>query len=219
MGWTHCAGAKHWKQVKGRMAVDRKAELDDMFTWCQHDSRWNVIYGCRVLKSAMVGTTYYAAVERYNNRKGFRDIGAVICLTCGQTKWDDTVWGYKDMDETMGPYYYDCPAAILDMLTPTDNPTSNEWREACRKNLTEKKERKAKGKEPIFVPAGISIREDRAWWYISVGDYITRRASKRRWHDANRVVVAMIQTFGTPAMKREYAASGRECPAEWKEVA
>ena len=218
MGWTHSFGAKHWKQVRGRMVVDRKAELDDLFTWCQHNERWNVIYGYRVLKSAMVGTTYYAAVERYDNRTGRRNVMAAICLTCGKTKWDRTLWGYKDMDETMGPYYYDCPKAILDMLTPTDNDTANEWREACRRNMAEKRERRAHANDPIYVPAGVTIREERAWWYISVG-YVTRKASKRRWHDANRAVVAMINTFGTDAMKREYAASGNECPAEWKEVA
>lgn len=26
----------------------------------------------------------------------------------------DGCWGYKDMDESMGPYYYDCPLSYLD---------------------------------------------------------------------------------------------------------
>lgn len=34
-------------------------------------------------------------------------------------------WGYKDMTESMGPYYYSCPKSYLAM-TPVENA---EWRE------------------------------------------------------------------------------------------
>lgn len=44
-------------------------------------------------------------------------------------------FGYKDMDETMHPYVYNCPKRILDLLTPTDNEHALKWREECRKRL------------------------------------------------------------------------------------
>lgn len=39
-------------------------------------------------------------------------------------------WGYKDMEESMHPYYYTCPLSYLDMV-----PVANEeWREEVRKH-------------------------------------------------------------------------------------
>jgi hypothetical protein len=40
----------------------------------------------------------------------------------------DGPWGYKDMDETMHPYFYNCPQKFLDMV-PVACP---EWREEVR---------------------------------------------------------------------------------------
>lgn len=215
MGWTHCFDGIR----KPNGEIDRRRECDKLFTWAERDERWNVRRGCRVLKSSMVGSVYYAAVERYNNYTGFRDVGAVVCLTCGRTRWDGTAWGYKDMDETMGPYSYDCPAAILDMLSPTDNPTSNGWRQACREHAAEKAARRREAKKPLFVPQGISVEVRRGSWIIGNGHYNRYRFSKRSWHDFDRAMRGYLERFGTPAQKAEYAATGRECPAEWKEVA
>ena len=49
------------------------------------------------------------------------------CDLCEYSK-SDNGWGYKDMDESMGPSYYNCPLSYLD-LTPVVNP---EWRESVR---------------------------------------------------------------------------------------
>ena len=41
---------------------------------------------------------------------------------------EDGNWGYKGMDESMGPYYHKCPLRFLDMV-----PTTNEkWREGVK---------------------------------------------------------------------------------------
>lgn len=42
---------------------------------------------------------------------------------------------YKDMSEDVGPMAFDCPARILDLLTPTDSKYANEWRARCRERL------------------------------------------------------------------------------------
>lgn len=47
-------------------------------------------------------------------------------------------FGYKDMDESMGPVYYNCPARILDLLTEPVNETAREWRQRCRERLKRK---------------------------------------------------------------------------------
>ena len=38
-------------------------------------------------------------------------------------------WGYKDMDESMGPYYYSCPLGYLDKVPVVTNPG---WRDCVR---------------------------------------------------------------------------------------
>jgi hypothetical protein len=41
-------------------------------------------------------------------------------------------WGYKDMCESSGPYYYSCPLSYLDMVPMPDSPYAPEWREKVR---------------------------------------------------------------------------------------
>lgn len=47
-------------------------------------------------------------------------------------------WGYKPMDESMGPFYYSCPKAFLVRATETANP---EWREGVMEYWKKRKER------------------------------------------------------------------------------
>lgn len=44
-------------------------------------------------------------------------------------------FGFKPQDEEDGPLQYNCPASILDMLTPTDNVHALEWRAKCRETI------------------------------------------------------------------------------------
>lgn len=54
--------------------------------------------------------------------------------------------GFKYMDESVHPYYYECPKRILDLLTPTDYDLANKWRSECRK-LIEKRSNAPKIKD------------------------------------------------------------------------
>lgn len=51
-------------------------------------------------------------------------------------------WGYKDMDEGMGPYYYDCPESVIAAAGPTTKPLALAWRAKVREYHAEKKLRK-----------------------------------------------------------------------------
>ena len=117
MGWDFC----HAKYYKTNGSVDRKAELDERFTWGDH----------KVIKSSMKGSVYYGAIDFGNG-----NVVAVIVLTSGADRNNPYFnFGAKVMDETMHPLYYDCPKAILDLLTETDDWNANEWRDKCRQNL------------------------------------------------------------------------------------
>lgn len=88
----------------------------------------------RILKEAVVGSVYYAAVRRKDGDGVF----ALVVVTQRNSK-DYFNFSYKEMSEDMHPYYYDCPAAILDLLTEPINDEAAEWRRICR-------ERQARGK-------------------------------------------------------------------------
>ena len=138
MGWTYYSATHH---KNGR--IDRKAECDAYFMEGLNRGHY------QVLKSAMVGSTYYAAVKALKrcdpNGEGYLDIPpeeqivfAVVFLTNTNSK-SAFDFGYKDMDETVGPYKYDCPRSILNLLSPTDNPYALEWRKNCQENRRRKR--------------------------------------------------------------------------------
>ena len=41
-------------------------------------------------------------------------------------------WGYKDMDESMGPFYYSCPLGYLEMVPIDQYGGNKQWREGVR---------------------------------------------------------------------------------------
>ena len=141
MGWTsYCAPTKY---KNGRHIIDRKEECDKIFNqdMVTYDSN-KVIGKYEVLKSAMVGSTYYAAIKQTRFATETEEensiVFAVVCLTSTNLK-EYYNFSYKDMDETCGPYQFDCHKSILDLLSPTDNEYALEWRNRCYEVLKEKK--------------------------------------------------------------------------------
>lgn len=222
MGWTTCFYASEWKYQGGKRIVDRRKECDKMLTWTSKDKDGNVIAVNKVLKSAMVGSTYYAAVEK-KKTDGTREVFAAIFLTCGRSS-DGTIWGYKDMDETMGPCQYDCPASILALLTPTEYEYANEWRRKCREKMIKKAEER-KNPPKLYSPTGVEITVKGKSWVITSKEYRATypftgvRFSKARFHTAENAMQCFLHNYGTDGQKLEYALSGRECPVAWKGVA
>ena len=116
----------------GRFATPR-AYLDDQFTYVRDDHRLTV------LRSSMVGSTYYGAAARIES-DGARTVFAIVCLTFSRpAARDGYTFGYKDMTEHMGPVESDCPAGILDLLTAVEGTWPNEWRTRCRANLAKRR--------------------------------------------------------------------------------
>ena len=88
----------------------------------------------KVLDIAIVKrNTAYLAVKRTCIDTGKSEVFAmVILIRNSRGHFNITI---KEMSEDMGPFYYDCPARILDLLTPTENAEAVMWRERCRANL------------------------------------------------------------------------------------
>lgn len=149
MGWTSF-NAEFYKR-NGQ--IDRKKEMDKRYEQEEHDGsdfKGGICHypQFKVLKSAMIGRIYYAAVEITNSKENTREVFGAVAITCTNMK-DYYNFSYKDMEETMEPYYYDCPKGILDLLTPTDNENANTWRKKCRNKLKLKKERKTISTLPV----------------------------------------------------------------------
>ena len=141
MGWTSYH-ATYYKNGQ----VDRKAECDAYFMEGPNAGHF------LVKESAMVGTTYYAAVQTLktcvknstNDKYEYRDL----------PEWERTTWAcvmptsvrmkdyynfaHRPMDETEGPYEAKCPKSILKKLSPTENEFALAWRERCLQYHQEK---------------------------------------------------------------------------------
>lgn len=120
MGWTYFekpANISEW--------------FKDLLTW-ESDKKINTC-----LKTAIKFKEAYAAVESIDKETGEREVWAAVFML-NYTRDAYYNFGYKDMDETMGPCIANCPASILDLLTPTDSKWANDWREKCRKNANRK---------------------------------------------------------------------------------
>lgn len=107
MGWTFTAmqGIKP-KEVKG--VVDSMIRSD-----------------AKVVKSVMVGNTYYAAVE-------FRGTTTGLVVKTSIRNSEYCNFGTKFIGEEEGPCERECPNSILNLLSPTDSDWANQWRDKCR---------------------------------------------------------------------------------------
>lgn len=133
MGWTSYRATNYDR----RGNIDRKTEIRTRFD----DS-------LEILKDAMVGSTYYAAVKTECGR-----VFGIVALTSVDMK-DWCNFSYKVMDESMGPYKHDCPIGILNLLTETENEWGNKWREKCRKRHEAKKALKSLKEGTTIVVKG-----------------------------------------------------------------
>lgn len=74
-----------------------------------------------------------------------RSAGADPFIVLFLLKCSDGCWGYKDMDETMGPYFYDCPLSFLNK-TPE---TGNSWRNDVRAYHAKKRKESAQPRPKV----------------------------------------------------------------------
>lgn len=150
MGWTSYL-------IHGKL--NRKKECDKLYSKEKH---------MELLKSAMVGSTYFAAIRLTKEfdelqgcfmdiPKGEEKVKAFIILTTTETNHSGTWFCYKEMSEDCGPYNYQCPVSILNLLTPTENEWACNWREKCRVYQQQLKKLK---KASFGTKIEISINDD-----------------------------------------------------------
>jgi hypothetical protein len=80
-----------------------------------------------VLTVKVVHRVYYAAIRPKDGSPG-------VIFVALLRKDNGYGWGYKDMDETMGPVESSCPIGLLDLVPCPDNEYARRWRERVRQS-------------------------------------------------------------------------------------
>ena len=152
MGWTFYDADVMTRGKRDNKKI--KAILDKQCTW-EWEGGSN-----KPLKSSLVGNTYYAAVEQLLS-DGTRKVWAAVTRISLNGE-DGFRFGYKDMEESMNPFYYDCPIGILNLLTETNSGFANEWRAGVRAYHEKQKEKRSKpslGKLPLGTEIEFTIKD------------------------------------------------------------
>lgn len=122
MGWTYPYGATR-RQIIDELTTNRATE-DRLFETLKRCLRGNVMY----------------CVHRSGTHGALKTwIGVYLLDRAG-----DGSWGYKDMDESMGPVYFDCPLSYLEMCDEPANENAARWRAEVRRVAAERAEQNAK---------------------------------------------------------------------------
>jgi hypothetical protein len=124
MGWTYTHKPSY---ISSKEYIEKNC-----LTWTSDTHDYRVLDG-----GVKNFRTYYGAVEKVNKATGAREVFAVIFMLNFCKDFHN--FGYKDMDESCGPYQADCPERILKLLTPTTSQYAQKWRDACWANINAKK--------------------------------------------------------------------------------
>ena len=116
---------------------DVEAEIKNL---CTHDTSEVSQYPVHISNH---GSTWYVAVKTTFKKK-LRDNLSYKCdsnhsyifAAVFLTRRDNGEWGYKAMDESMGPYEADAPRKLIKMLSPTSCEYANKWREKCLRSAS-----------------------------------------------------------------------------------
>jgi hypothetical protein len=122
----------------------------------------------QVLAAARVANTVYMAIKYTDKATGKSFVFAAVILISNTRKHG---FGYKDMDETMGPCECACPERIMRLLSPVadiPNPSyAADWRTrvAARKQADAELRRKRASLQPgsiATLPQAVTFRDGTA---------------------------------------------------------
>ena len=121
MGWLYPYGSTRRTLIQERTEGWERTNSDGVIitsTCLAHCYRGNTFSG-----------VLWAVWERTFTQDGAETSPKQRWIGCDLLRYQVDGWGYKDMDESMGPFYYSCPLKYLRMV-PLDVYGGNaEWRE------------------------------------------------------------------------------------------
>jgi len=103
--------------------------------------------GYTLIKHSVVGNHLW---QLFSRPDGTRLIGLCLMSSGGRHGW-----GYKGVNETAHPHYYDCPMSLLNAAHPAQNDSSAEWRKRVIAHHEWKRKLKdSPAKAGLVVPYG-----------------------------------------------------------------
>jgi hypothetical protein len=126
----------------------------------------------------------------------------VIGLDLMQGTRGEASWGYKDMDESVAPYYYDVPITYLDAPADETVGSTAQWRQQVRRYYAEEKQ-KAKPATGGIVRFGDG-REFTLRYPLTRAAWCSTDEKGREW----RITSAQIKrnAYVTPEQEKRAAA-------------
>lgn len=169
MGWT----------IYNHTPTDERAEIMRL---CTSDHLTPLV-------ASKVGSTWYVAIEcatadpdHYQHDARGHFVFAAVILTTRR----GGEWGYKAMEESMGPNEARCPKYILDILSPL-NPDAKsyaaEWRQRCEDQRQKKTGAQAfKVGDKIRLPAPLTFTDGTTADTFTVTTYRRGSRNMRAYH-------------------------------------
>lgn len=131
MGWLFTEGIRRRDLIEERTRSWERA-LDDgvhvQSTCLRHCYRGGVHSG-----------VLWSVWERTWTKEGRQVRPTERWIACDLLRYQAGAWGYKDMEESCGPYYYSCPLGYLDMAPVADE----QWRQGVRNYHARQKAKRA----------------------------------------------------------------------------
>ena len=120
MGWLFTNG------------ITRKQMIEDRTRSWQHEGQDGITIRSTCIAHCYRGNAFkgvlWSVWERTFEKDGVSVRPAERWIGCDLLQYHTGAWGYKDMDESVHPFYYSCPLSYLEKV-PVVN---DEWREGVR---------------------------------------------------------------------------------------
>jgi hypothetical protein len=124
MGWYYTYGATRKNVITELTPVEVARDGGGCFRTLRHCCRGNTLYALHESVAPDASSTKWIGIYLMQRSK--------------------EGWGYKPMDESMGPYQYNCPPSYLDEASAPVNETAANWREKVRQFVAQKAAQNAK---------------------------------------------------------------------------
>ena len=99
-----------------------------------------------VISAAAVGSTIYAAIRNHDKTTSKSYVFCAVILFKNNER---DGFGYKDMDESVGPCEVDCPARIMRLLSPIEDLPNPGYAAEWRKSVAAANAKKAEARSKI----------------------------------------------------------------------
>lgn len=136
MGWLFTGGSTRKDQIKNRSEDWQRTDYDNTLI------RSTCLAHC--YRGGSFAGVLWTVWERTYQRAGVPVKPAERWIGCDLLRYQTGFgWGYKDMEESMHPYYYSCPLKYLAMVPLEKFGGNAEWRQGVEQHHAQANEKRA----------------------------------------------------------------------------